>query len=49
MLYIQIYRVGDNRTTVVNTSRHISDQLGTENVINTVMFIYRSEMSSGLQ
>ena len=49
MLYIQIYRVGDNRITVVNTSRHISDQLGTENVINTVMFIYRSEMSSSLQ
>ena len=43
-------QVGDNRRTV-NTSRspHISDQLGTENLRETVMLIYLSAMSSGLQ
>ena len=31
-LYIEIYRVGDNRSTVnTSTTLHISDQLGTEN------------------
>ena len=43
-------RMGDNRRTVnTSTSPHISDQLGTENVRETVMLIYRGAMSSGLQ
>ena len=50
LLFIEIYRVGDNRRTVnKSTSPYISDQLGTENVPETVMLIYRSAMSSGLQ
>ena len=40
-------QVGDNRRTVnTSTSPRISDQLGTENVRQTVMLIYRSAMSS---
>ena len=45
-------QVGDNdnrRTVNTSTSPHISDQLGTENVRETVMLIYCSAMSSGLQ
>ena len=43
-------QVGNNRRTVnTSTSPHISDQLGTENMRETVMLIYRSAMSSGLQ
>ena len=30
-IYIEIYRVGDNRTNVNTTSPHISDWLVTEN------------------
>ena len=49
-MYVEIYLVGDNRRTV-NTSMipTISDQFGTENVLNTVMLIYHHDMSSGLQ
>ena len=37
-VFIEIYRVGDNRRTVnSSTSLHISDQLGTENVWETLL------------
>ena len=37
-VYIEIYRVGDNRGTVTrSTSPHISDQLGTENLCYTLL------------
>ena len=38
LVFIEIYRVGDNRRTVnSSTSLHISDQLGTENVWETLL------------
>ena len=52
-LYIEIYRVGDNRRTVnTSTSPHISGQLGTTTRVKycyQIMLIYRKAMSSGLQ
>ena len=49
LLYIEIYRVGDNgRTVNTSTSPHISEQLGTENVCETLLLIYRNALSSGL-
>ena len=37
-VFIEIYRVGDNRRTAnSSTSLHISDQLGTENVWETLL------------
>ena len=36
-------------TVNTSTSPHISDQLGTEYAFNTVVLIYRHDMSSGLQ
>ena len=37
LLFIEIYRVGDNRTVNTSTSPHNSDQLGTENVWETLL------------
>ena len=36
-LFIEIYRVGDDRKPVNSSSPHISDQLGTENVWETLL------------
>ena len=52
VLYLEVYRVGDNRIIVNTSSLHISDQLGVRDrkrVLNTVMLIYRHDISSGLQ
>ena len=42
--------MGDNSRTVnTSTTPHNSDQLGTENMSNTVILIYRHDMSFGLR